>query len=104
MQGIHFVTNEKGKKVAVMIDLDRHGELWEDIHDHLIADSRAHEKSVPFAVVERRLLRRNAPPVADYRIVIKPSAVKEIDALAVSVAVRVTARINSLATTPRPAG
>lgn len=58
MEGIHFVTNEKGKKIAVMIDLERYGELWEDMHDHLVADSRAHEKSVPLAVVKRRLERR----------------------------------------------
>ena len=58
MEGIHFVTNEKGKKVAVMIDLDLHGELWEDIHDQLVAESRSHEKSIPFDVVRRRLARR----------------------------------------------
>jgi hypothetical protein len=58
MEGIQFVTNDKGKKVAVLIDLERYGELWEDIHDQLVADSRAHEKSVPFEVVTRRLARR----------------------------------------------
>jgi hypothetical protein len=58
MEGIQFVTDDKGKKVAVQIDLQRYGKLWEDIHDQLVADSRAHEKSVPFAVVKRRLERR----------------------------------------------
>jgi hypothetical protein len=58
MEGIHFVTNDKGKKIAVQIDLERYGDLWEDIHDHLVADSRAHEKSVSLAVVKRRLVRR----------------------------------------------
>ena len=58
MEGIQFVTNDKGKKVAVQIDLERYGKLWEDIHDQLVADSRAHEKSVLFAVVKRRLERR----------------------------------------------
>jgi hypothetical protein len=58
MEGIQFVTDDKGKKVAVQIDLERYGKLWEDIHDQLVADSRAHEKSVPFAVVKRRLERR----------------------------------------------
>jgi hypothetical protein len=58
MEGIHFVTNEKGEKVAVQIDLERHGEMWEDFHDQLVAASRAHEKSVPFEVVTRRLARR----------------------------------------------
>jgi len=27
MEGIHFVTNEKGKRVAVQIDLKRYGEI-----------------------------------------------------------------------------
>jgi hypothetical protein len=58
MEGIHFVTNDRGKKVAVQIDLERYGDLWEDIHDQLVADSRANEKSVPLAVVKRRLVRR----------------------------------------------
>jgi hypothetical protein len=58
MEGIHFVTNEKGKKIAVQIDLDRYGELWEDIHDQLVAASRTREKSVPFDIVTRRLARR----------------------------------------------
>jgi predicted DNA-binding antitoxin AbrB/MazE fold protein len=30
----------------------------DDIHDHLVADSRAHERSVPLDVVKRRLERR----------------------------------------------
>jgi hypothetical protein len=58
MEGIHFVTNEKGKKVAVQIDLERYGELWEDIHDQLVAASRAHEKSIAFEGVARRTERR----------------------------------------------
>ena len=58
MEGIHFVTNAKGKKVAVQIDLERYGEMWEDFHDQLVAASRTHEKSVPFEVVTRRIARR----------------------------------------------
>jgi len=30
MAGIKFVTNEKGQKVAVQIDLKKLGDLWED--------------------------------------------------------------------------
>ena len=33
MQGIQFVTNDKGKKIAVMIDLRKYGEIWEDFYD-----------------------------------------------------------------------
>jgi len=43
-------------------------------------------------------------PVAEYQIVIKPSAVKELDRLPLTVAERVAAKIKVLAKTPRPTG
>lgn len=43
MTGIQYLTNEKGKKVAVQIDLLKHGELWEDFYDLLVARRRAHD-------------------------------------------------------------
>jgi len=42
--------------------------------------------------------------VPDYHVVIKPSAVKELDKLPVSVAARIVAKIDSLAQLPRPHG
>ncbi len=57
MEGIHFVTNEKGRKIAVQIDLDRHGALWEDIQDQLLAEERAGDKREPYAAVRKRLVR-----------------------------------------------
>ena len=42
--------------------------------------------------------------VAEYRITVKPSAVKEIDRLPLATATRVTSKINALAESPRPAG
>jgi len=33
MNGIQYVTDEKGRKVAVQIDLKKHRQLWEDIED-----------------------------------------------------------------------
>ncbi len=44
MTGIQYVTDEKGRKVAVQIDLAKHGELWQDVQDVLISRSRRHEK------------------------------------------------------------
>jgi len=49
MTGIQFVTNEKGEKVAVQLDLKKYGELWEDIQDVIVAESRRGEKTIPFA-------------------------------------------------------
>jgi len=57
MEGIHFVTNEKGRKIAVQIDLDRHGELWEDIFDQLLADERSGDKREWYATVKKRMVR-----------------------------------------------
>ena len=57
MTGIQFVTDEKGRKVAVQIDLTKHRELWEDLQDVLVSRSRRHEKRIPLAVVKARLMR-----------------------------------------------
>jgi hypothetical protein len=57
MEGIHFVTNEKGKRVAVQIDLDRYGELWEDVYDQLLVEQRRQDKREPFEAVEKRLIK-----------------------------------------------
>lgn len=57
MQGIQFVVNNKGEKVAVLIDLKKYGELWEDIYDSLIARQRAAEPRESLESVRKRLQR-----------------------------------------------
>jgi hypothetical protein len=37
MNGIQFVADETGRKLAVQIDLEEHTELWEDIEDVLVS-------------------------------------------------------------------
>lgn len=61
MEGIHFVTDAEGKKIAVQIDLEKYGRQWEDFYDQLVAEQRKDEKSIPFDVVNRRLARRRTP-------------------------------------------
>lgn len=56
MEGIRYVTDEEGRKVAVQIDLDRYGEFWEDFFDALILEQRKGEESLPFEEVEKRLI------------------------------------------------
>ena len=46
MKGIRFVVDDSGKKKAVLIDLEELGELWEDIYDVLVSESRKHEPTV----------------------------------------------------------
>ena len=53
--GVQFVTDADGRKVAVMLDLKEWGELWEDIYDNIIADSRQGETTMPLAEFEAEL-------------------------------------------------
>lgn len=58
MTGIQFVTDEKGRKVAVQIDLKKHSAVWEDFWDGLISESRRKEKGIPFEKVKADLVKR----------------------------------------------
>ena len=58
MEGIQFVTNDKGKKVAVMIDLRKYGDVWEDMYDSLTARMRAKEPRESLDSVKRRLRKQ----------------------------------------------
>jgi len=57
--GIQFLTDEKGRRVAVQIDLKKHGAIWEDFWDGLISESRRKEKSVPYEQYRDRRLKRS---------------------------------------------
>ena len=56
MGGIQFLTDEKGKKTAAVIDLKVHKGLWEDIQDVLVSKARRGEKGVSLAKVKLSLL------------------------------------------------
>ncbi|MEJ0063424.1 MAG: hypothetical protein WDO70_09575 [Alphaproteobacteria bacterium] len=57
MVGIQYVTDEKGRKVAVQIDLKKHKELWEDIEDVLVSRSRKQERRIPLSKVKAALVK-----------------------------------------------
>ena len=57
MTGIQFVTDDKGRKVAVQIDLKRYGALLEDFWDGLISQSRRHQKGIPLEKIKAELIR-----------------------------------------------
>ena len=63
MTGIRFVTDAKGKKVAVLIDLATHGALWEDIEYALVSESRRKERSIPYADYKAKRKKRVAQHV-----------------------------------------
>jgi hypothetical protein len=58
MQGINYVTNEEGKRIAVLIDLKKNGELWEDFYDGLIAKQRKDEPRQSLEDVRKSLLEK----------------------------------------------
>ena len=58
MTGIQFVTDEKGRKVGVLIDLKKHRTVWEDFQDGLISESRRKEKGIPYEQYRAGRLKR----------------------------------------------
>ena len=62
MTGIQFVTDEKGRKVAVQIDLKKYGAIWEDFWDGLVSESRRKGKGIPYEEYRAHRLKRSRPP------------------------------------------
>jgi hypothetical protein len=61
--GIQFVTDEKGRKAGVLIDLKKHGAICEECWDGLVSESRRKEKAVPYEQYRAGRLRRSRPRV-----------------------------------------
>jgi hypothetical protein len=57
MTGIQFVTDDKDQRVAVQIDLKKHGAIWEDFWDGLVSESRRKDKSIPYEEYRNRRLK-----------------------------------------------
>ena len=58
MPGVEFLVNERGEKRAVLIDLKKHGALWEDLYDAYLVHARRREPRESLAHVKRLLERR----------------------------------------------
>lgn len=56
MTGVQFLTDARGRKVAVQIDLRKHGAIWRDFYDGLISERRRKEKGVPLDAVKAELI------------------------------------------------
>ena len=59
MDGILFVVDESGAKKFVQIDLEKHGVLWEDFYDLLLAASREDEEFISFDMAKEELKKYN---------------------------------------------
>lgn len=62
MKGVSYVMDEKGEPQAVLIDLAKHGQLWEDFQDLLISRSRRKEPRESLDQVEARLKKLRKLP------------------------------------------
>ena len=58
MRGVQFLVDDDGEKTAVLIDLKKNAELWEDFYDVAVARSRAKQPRESLESVRRRLLLR----------------------------------------------
>jgi hypothetical protein len=52
---VEYVVDGKGEARAVLIDLKKHGRLWEDFHDLLVSRARRDEPGIPWAEAKARL-------------------------------------------------
>ncbi len=59
MQGINYLTDQQGRRVAVQIDLAKYGEIWEDFFDVLTAQNRENDPREDFASVTVKLRRKD---------------------------------------------
>ena len=57
MPGVEFLVNDRGQRRAVLIDLKKHGALWEDLYDAYLAHARRREPRESLAQVKRLLNR-----------------------------------------------
>ena len=55
MKGVQYFFNEDGEPKAVLIDVQKNPELWEDFRDFLTIRERSGEPTISFEKVEKRL-------------------------------------------------
>ncbi len=55
MEGVQFIVVSQGKKTGVLLNLKKHGRLWEDIYDNWLAEKRKHEPRETLHYVRARV-------------------------------------------------
>lgn len=59
VKGVEFVIDDDGQKMAVLIDLKEHGEIWEDFYDTLRVKERETEPRESLKEVKKKVLGRS---------------------------------------------
>jgi hypothetical protein len=62
MKGVQYAFDHLGEIQAVIIDVKRHRQLWEDIQDILVVRKRRHEKPIPLDQVKKDLRKKGKLP------------------------------------------
>ena len=55
VKGVEFVIDDDGQKKAVLIDLKKHGAIWEDFYDCLLVEERKSEPTKSLKELERKI-------------------------------------------------
>ena len=58
MKGVKYFFDEMGKPSAVLIDLKKNPEIWEDFRDLMIIDERKNEPAEDLAAVKAKILSK----------------------------------------------
>ncbi len=103
MKGISYITDEKGNKTAIIINLKNYHEEVEDFLDGLEAQSRLSEPSVDFEKSVNKILNSKSGrgKISSKN---KKSAEKELEALPHAVILKIRAEVLLLANNPLPQG
>jgi hypothetical protein len=60
MKGVQYLVDGRGERRAVVIDLQKRAELWEDFYDKVVAESRRDEPRESLEAVKARLGKRRS--------------------------------------------
>ena len=55
VKGLQYIVDESGQRVAAVINLQEWGDLWEDILDVLVSESRKDEPVIEWETLKREL-------------------------------------------------
>jgi hypothetical protein len=59
VKGVEFVVDDDGQKKAVLIDLKKHGGVWEDFYDTLRVKERESEPRESLKEVKKKVLGKS---------------------------------------------
>jgi hypothetical protein len=59
VKGVEFVIDDAGQKKAVLIDIKKHGEIWQDFYDTLKVKERESESRESLKEVKKKVLGKS---------------------------------------------